>query len=155
MKPDSSTHEHDDHVREFLSNAAPALETWYDTDKTDGTANPIFLVQERYRTPSLECAHRHQAAMDADDARDVDPETVPSNAYRCSECDIHWRQRGVFLSRSEATAWATRNAHNLGAHWRVYTVPCHGELAELLMRAYRILNSDLAGPQRVVERGRS
>jgi len=44
---------------------------------------------------------------------------------------VEWRTETVFLTRDEAEAWAKRREYRW-PKWRVYCIPCDGELAKIL-----------------------
>jgi hypothetical protein len=44
---------------------------------------------------------------------------------------IEWRTETVFLTREEAEAWAKRREYRWPM-WKVYCIPCDGELAKIL-----------------------
>jgi hypothetical protein len=45
-----------------------------------------------------------------------------------------WGTERVFLTRKEAEDFGRAHHYNYWAGWRVYCVPCEGELAELLTK---------------------
>lgn len=56
------------------------------------------------------------------------------NSYGWPLVYIEWRTETVFLTRQEAEDWARARAYRWN-RWRVYCVPCEGELARLLNEA--------------------
>lgn len=52
----------------------------------------------------------------------------------------HWETVGVFRTRKEAEDWGHGQRHNLGSKgrdWRVYCIPCEGQLADIIKRIDR------------------
>lgn len=117
-----------------LIEAAPGITEWKDEKKTESTESPIFLFQSKSKVPSFDCANAHmladQARYDQEIALGRDGDELP-RTY-CSSCETVWRTERVFLTRKEGEDYGTRRSYDYTDGWRVYCVPCAGQLAKLL-----------------------
>jgi len=86
------------------------------------TRDPIFLLQRRSITVSVECYRDHGKQFEEECY-------VP-----CDECQRSWHTVSVWLSRAEAERYAKATAYNYPDGWQVYCLCAEGELA-LLLRA--------------------
>jgi hypothetical protein len=108
----------------------------------EATRSVIFLLQVRrfVLTGGLpsDMEHdgdggvRHSTERD----EDGDPKQVTlaylHREYGSEYVIEQWNTERVFLSREEADDWAKRRAYRWSDGYRVYGVPCEGELAELI-----------------------
>ncbi len=117
-----------------LIEAAPGIAEWKDEKKTEATESPIFLFQSKSMVPSFDCANAHmladQARYDQEIALGRDGDELP-RTY-CSSCEVVWRTERVFLTREEGENFGKAKHYNYTEGWRVYCVPCAGQLAKLL-----------------------
>lgn len=125
-----------------LVKTAPGLVHWKDEDKTECTDNPIFLFQSKSMVPSFDCAFAHREADVARYEHETnlgrDGDELP-RTY-CSSCEVVWRTERVFLTRAEGEAFGKAKHYNYTEGWRVYCVPCKGQLADLLHLLYKETN---------------
>lgn len=119
----------------------------------DCTANPIYLVQRRvwdvFNTPNWlrndgdewKIDLKKYADEEGDDAPlcelvsdvQLDDSKVMEYLDRCGGYVAEkWVTERVLLTRAEATDWVKVQEYNFPDGWRVYCVPCEGELARIL-----------------------
>lgn len=58
---------------------------------------------------------------------------------------VEWHTERVFLTRSEAEAFGKAKDYNYRDGWRVYCVPCEGELCERLEEASVVAGIETTG----------
>lgn len=99
------------------------------------TCNPIFLLQRRMVMPKQECL----AEYDSDRECLVHPDTKePMDDDALLEFGwgfVYWITERVFSTRKDGEDYGEATKHHYGEgrkgiDWRVYCVPCEGELAQ-------------------------
>lgn len=96
------------------------------------TMNCVWLFQ----TKSTEWNKEHGCRCDLDYDEDGFPEEGSEKKCECS-VDV-WRTSRVFLLREEARNYGKSRQYDWGKEgegWRIYGVPCAGEMVELLAKA--------------------
>lgn len=134
-----------------------------DPENRDCTADPIYLLQDGRRQwteipDGLEFEDGVLCVVDLEDVPDwirpyIDEEGLLNETpefWRDAESAesstgfplvyTEWRTQRVFLTRPEATDFAEATAYRY-EKWRVYCVPCEGDLADLL-REYEPVESN-------------
>lgn len=121
----------------------------------EATRDAIFLLQSRFlnlieEPYGWELDEEGQLVMMEEDAdcanerevtlfllagqHDEKPTLSIQELYERSRdyCVVEWRTESVWLSREEATEWATGHTYRFAEGWRVYAVCAEGELAQLI-----------------------
>lgn len=107
------------------------------------TRDPIFLFQKKIITwigLPHGWGYQDESWINEENPDEVLCESEAIERFRGTEqgpwnqpCFLeHWYTELVFLTRGEGEAFGLRKAYNYLRGWRVYCVPCEGELARHL-----------------------
>lgn len=101
------------------------------------TSNPIFLLQRRMVIPNQESLADYdsegECLVHPDTKEPMDDDALLEHGWGF----VYYITEKVFSTRKEGGEYGEANKHNLGegrkgTDWRVYCIPCEGELAQIL-----------------------
>ena len=103
----------------------------------ESTVNPIFLFQRRRVIPNTESlaeySSEEECLVHPDTKEPMDDDDLLAHGWG----EITWLPANVFATRKEGEDYGEATKHRygkgrIGEDWRVYCIPCAGELAQIL-----------------------
>ena len=117
---------------------------WRDRSRQEATRDVIFILQRPEYL--LTCEPEGWKLVDdgflesEDGKKTISPkeayELKLENEYGGNAVILNWLPDRVFLSREEAESWVAQRIYNYSEGYRIYGLPCEGDLVKVLNAGY-------------------